>query len=491
MDKLTSKFHDNFSQSAESGKKYTYHAFWHGTKIGSFDAILNENNTDFDWKGYTDPYCKALFSHDPHTGLPWFIRNALPDNAVFRHLKQNSQLSYLDNGTRHLSNLTILREDKIQGHNMVVDILDGRLTDFTSDDGTFEGTYKNFQIDDLNDDELPEQFSQFWKNPETPRFSGEELKLPATLQGDGTLTPGTSEQFTHFIKFPAGRMRESWGFNEWMCMELSEAISLPTAPHAMLDLGDDKPPAYIVERYDIPGGDNIESGCRFMTQDFCTLARHSSSHSDRYKGTIERIGDNLRSKSSNPEEDAVDLYKRTILSWALGDDDFHRKNVSMLFYLRDGEKSFSSARLAPTYDVTSEIWIKKQNHNTALLTAGRRANFAEKHWLQLAQEFGIQPDEARNILTDTLETLAEKSVQISNNIPAIAAKHSSCVFAAQRITTLIHQNTKSLDMDISVPEWSDIESPSHPRKIRRGKIRLDYSAYIEHSSGSPQQSPSG
>lgn len=421
---------------------------WHDQNIGSFTI----HDDELKWEGYADPKFENLFNKRESDGMPYFLVNMHPDNKLYELLDQDDQVSYITAGLRFLSNI-VMSKNCPYDHPVKMDRLE---TDFRRhiENGTFSGTYTGpFPVD--TDEDLAEQLKDYWRNRHVPRFSGAEIKLPATLHEYGVLQPAITTPFTHIIKFPNGSGQEGWGFNEWMSLELSEAAGLKTAPHALLPLGKDKPPAVLVERFDIPATPATVDHNYFLIQDFCTLA--GMEPDDKGRGSLEQVAKVMRQVSTNPEADIEDLFRRAILSVTINDGDMHRKNIAMLFEYNPAEERYVSVRMSPTYDVTSEIWQSDLEQKQTLTIQGKTAGIRPKVLLGFAKTIGMTEERAQEILTMTTEQIAARAVEIARNMPEEAKKHDCCKFTANRIATIAVKNAALLGAPI--PQWDSVEAP--------------------------------
>lgn len=422
---------------------------WYGQKIGSFEVVDGDS---IKWDGYADPKFANLFTQRESDGMPYFLANMHPDNELYELLEQDDQVTYIMGGLRFLSNLVISKNCPFD-HPVQTDQLQ---TDFPRyvQDGTFNGIYTGpFPID--SGEGLADQLKDYWRNRHVPRFSGAEIKVPATLHEYGVLQPAITTPFTHIIKFPTGSGAEGWGFNEWMSLELSEAAGLKTAQHALLPLGKDNPPAVLVERFDIPGKARNVQHNMFLIQDFCTLA--GMGPDDKGLGSMEQVAKVMKQLSTNPQADLEDLFRRAILSVTINDGDMHRKNIAMLFEYNPEEERYVSVRMSPTYDVTSEIWQYDSEQKQTLSLQGKTSGIKAKTMMGFAKAIGLPEDRAQDILTETTTRIAARAVEIARNMPAEAAKHECCQFTAGRIATFAVRNTQMLGG--TAPAWDPVEAP--------------------------------
>ena len=447
----------NFDNVNLDGATLPLNLYWYGDKVGSF----NLTQDGVDWQGYSDDKYRNMFVCREEDGAPQFLVNLHPDNAVFKMIGNGHQKEFISSGLRYLSNLSI-SSDACKCPGAQKDVLKGKLEDFTRDHEFIGNLSMDFKVESIEPDKLAKQVSKYWSNRGLSRFSGAEIKLPASLSEDGTLqTPSGDQEFTHLIKFPSTGGQEGWGVNEWMCLEISRRIGLETAEASLLKFDENLPPALVVERFDIPKSAEDDNN-RYLIQDFCSLAGIDSvsgfdAMSGRTAGNMEEIGRTMSQYSKDPEQDYKTLIKRTLLSWVLGDNDMHRKNFSMLFEGASDEASFSQASLAPVYDVTSEVWRQPQEHNMVLPLSGKTKGLKEQSFVNLAKNYGIDEDDARGLIRETVETIAKEAVNIANNLPDIAQQSPEGLFNAGRIATFAVNMARRWGYE--TPEWSDVGLP--------------------------------
>ena len=435
------KIANTFGQGCDEGFE-CFTVFWHGDPVGEFsfdrDGIIH-------WQGFLNDKYAEFLEIDEQTGVPIFLTNLLPENKVFELLDQMQQKDYIAKGIRFLSNLRIApgraKDLKHSFHQKQDDVLTAKLEDFTDSDGTFKGRYASSAVpQNLDQDTLSLFVAQYWKDRNLPRFSGAEIKIPVNLNPDGDVTlAGESKSFTHILKFPVKGHYAAWGVNEWMCMELSDAVGLQTAPHALIDIGVGNWPAYIVERFDIHDKDSVDNGRVFLAeQDFCTLCHLPPS--EKFSGTLESVAKAVKSHSSDWEADREVLFKRILLSWLVGDVDMHRKNLAMMFEYNN-ETGETTAKMAPTYDVTSEIY---RPGNMPLLMSGKTV-INQKSALRFATQcLGMSREDAYDILEHMCQQAADRALEIQENPPKSAIDNDECMYAIDRIVNNVCDRVKTL-----------------------------------------------
>lgn len=451
---------------------HTVTVCWYRQVIGSMTATEN----GLVWNGYDTPEMEKFFGEFLPTresdGMPQFLVNIMPENTVFEKLGIESQVDYLSSGLRFPSN-TLVSGNSPFDLPFSNDYLTANLADHTDEQGVFTGSYQGKPPKSLEEDALAEELSTIWKNRYVPRYSGAEMKIPVTLQEQGELQKAISTPFTHFLKLPNEGLKEGWGVNEWMCMQLCEATGLPTAKHALIEIDDRLPPAYITERFDI--NDESKRGVtRRMMQDFCTLAGMrplNDLHPDARKegksaGSLESCAKTLRKFSSDPEADVEALFKRSLVSYTVGDEDMHRKNISMIFRYDVQTGELIEGKMSPAYDITAEIHKRNENIEVTLPMGNKKNNIKLKTLMSCAKSMGIPEDRASEIIEDTMTKIAARAVEIANNPPELAVKTDMCKFTVHRIASIAVARTKA--MGFETPEWENVDPVKVPAS-RQGR----------------------
>ncbi len=456
-----------FRKAASPGGKDMVHVCWYGEAVGH--AYIDEQE-GLVWGGYDNDSMQSLFgAHLPcreSDGMPWFLANLWPDNDMFSILGHKDQISYITGGLKFPANITISRNAPWD-HPVRNDYLLTSLENHIDDHGVFTGRMMRKLPKSLEENELAHELSSLWKNRHVPRYSGKEIKIPMTLHEEGELQSAITSPFTHFLKFPNAGLREGWGVNEWMCMELCAATGLPTAKHALVPLGDNPPPAYMTERFDIDPLTH-RGNKRYLIQDFCTLSGmrpldqlHPDSNKEgKAAGSLEQVAKIVKQYSSSPQDDVENLFKRTLVSIAVADSDMHRKNISMIFEYDADRNELLSGHLAPAYDITSEIHQEEDRHGMVLPMAGKRKAFSRKSLISFGRNIGIDPERAEQIIDHTFEAIAVRAVDIARNLPPEARHSEMCVYTAQRIATIAVE--KARHMGVATPDWEPVSRRREP-----------------------------
>lgn len=433
--------------------------YWYDTQIG----ILTKDGKDTTWISSSPQYFR-IFDVQDASQEPAVIKNLQPEGWLFDVLNFRDQWTYLKEGLCFLSNLRIVdpQHEKIFLESAPKDVLEGRLSSFSREDAIFSGNYQGPSRRKLEVEVESKPLATLWNDRAMPRLSGAQMKLPMCLHKDGSLLPalGAEHSFTHLLKLPREGVLQSLGAVEWLCLEISERVGIKTAAHALIPLPDGLPPALLVERFDIPSSE--EDTQKILMQDFCSLA-HISPH-EKDSGSIEQCAKLLRNSSTDWEKDREAFFDRVVLSYAVGDGDMHRKNLSVLKKMENGNPEELTIEFSPVYDVVSTV-VYKNGDQMALPLNGKRHNIDHKTWAYFGKNLGMNPQEASVRALTLIANIANEAVNICNNLPPEILAHPACVHDLQRATTEMVDLAKRNGQ--AVPEWNSVYEP------KKEKLDLD------------------
>lgn len=230
------------------------------------------------------------------------------------------------------------------------------------------------------------------------------------------LKPHGTTATTHIFKPSIGRLPNGLDLthsveNEYLCLKLLDAISLPAAKAQMATYGERR--VLIVERFDRL---RTQDGrlLRLPQEDCCqalSVVPSRKYQSDGGPG-IEAILQLLRG-SDTPAEDQRTFLKAVIAFWLLGATDGHAKNFSV-FLLPGGRY-----HMTPLYDVISaqpSVDSKQIRHNQFRLAMAVGDNrhyimktIAPRHFIQTANRAGVGKEVVVSIFDELRET-AERAI---------------------------------------------------------------------------------
>jgi serine/threonine-protein kinase HipA len=171
--------------------------------------------------------------------------------------------------------------------------------------------------------------------------------------------------------------------NEALTMELARLCDLRTAEATLLPLSSGEL-VLVVKRFDRRGS------VKFAQEDFCQLVGQLTS--EKYTGSIERVGKRLRELSSTPGLDVARLFELVLFCFLTGNADMHLKNFSI--HTRDGHTS-----LTPAYDLlNTRLLIPEDREESALTINGKRRKLKNADFLALGAVLGLSPKIFKNIV---------------------------------------------------------------------------------------------
>lgn len=372
---------------------------WHSLPIGT----LSHDGFEWRWNAVKDgPTLPPVIRQNIPGRLPPFIVSLLPEGWLESVLKEHrDERALLRSGKRYMSNITIAKTaDELAA--LPADLLKYKLAAFTKD-GLFTGSYEGPGRSKIERD-FEHRLAALYKNADTPRLSGVQIKAPMSLEANGRLSPSVAASFTHILK-PAGTGGfEALPLIEWIGLSLARAVGLPVPDAALVRMPDGMPPALLVERFDIR--EQADDPRWLAMEDMCSaldLAPH-----DKYTGTIERVARATRAMSSAPDDDLLILLGRVLFAWLIADGDLHLKNMAFLKTAKKGEAVFTSVRLAPVYDaLTTRVFPGLEHDRMALKLGGRDERLRRSDFIALATLAGMRAGDANKTIDDVLQRLPD------------------------------------------------------------------------------------
>jgi serine/threonine-protein kinase HipA len=219
---------------------------------------------------------------------------------------------------------------------------------------------------------------------------GAQRKISASLvtneAGKGRITVMGTGSLGQFIVKPEHPQIPTFPVNEHLAMTLSRVAGIPTAECALL-LGPDGKLAYITKRFDreLRNG-KLES---LAMEDFGQIFGRTRD-SAKYKESFNKIGGFLREKSKHRLLDVTQLFGQVFLSYLIGNNDFHLRNISVF-------TSGNVPRLTPAYDVTiTQLIDAEPDQDLTLPIMGKRANLKRSDWIEFGNSLGLNAKAVEN-----------------------------------------------------------------------------------------------
>ncbi len=169
--------------------------------------------------------------------------------------------------------------------------------------------------------------------------------------------------------------------NEDLTMNLAALFGIETAEHSLIRLKTGEL-AYITKRFDRVNGQKLP------LEDMCQLTETLTSQ--KYRGSMEKVGRHIDRFSSNPGIDKLTLFTLSLFSYISGNADMHLKNFSLL------TTETGRIRLAPAYDLLStKLAMPEDKEDMALTLNAKKNNFRREDFEAFAAYLGI-PSVARD-----------------------------------------------------------------------------------------------
>lgn len=190
-------------------------------------------------------------------------------------------------------------------------------------------------------------------------IQGVQKKLSAQLR----IKAGCFEivdQNGHYILKPQSDIYPELPQNEAITMSLAKTIGLETPVHGLV-YSKDNSMTYFIKRFDRAGHNK-----KLALEDFAQLSgvdRHT-----KYNSSMEKVITVIENYCTFPKIELLKLFKLTLFSFLVGNEDMHLKNFSLI--TRD-----KKITLSPAYDLlNSTIAQKNAKEELALPIRGRKNN---------------------------------------------------------------------------------------------------------------------
>jgi len=212
--------------------------------------------------------------------------------------------------------------------------------------------------------------------------------------------------------------------NEDLTMHLATLLDIATAEHSLIRLQSGEL-AYLTRRFD-----RIERE-KLALEDMCQLTETLTS--DKYRGSMEKIGRQIALFSTQPGLDAIRFFELALFSFLTGNADMHLKNFSLL------TNTANETSLSPAYDlVSTKIAIPEDKEDMALTINGRKRKVKKADFDLFASHLKIPARAIQNIYK-----------KFSNGLPAVLACIDTSFLLEKEQThykALIRENAAKLEL---------------------------------------------
>ncbi|HMB96979.1 MAG TPA: HipA domain-containing protein [Balneolaceae bacterium] len=160
---------------------------------------------------------------------------------------------------------------------------------------------------------------------------------------------------THFAQVPE---------NEDVTMRMASAAGIEVPFHALI-YNKEMKLVYVIRRFDRVG----KSG-KIHVEDFAQVA--GKSRETKYKYSMEKVATLIEDYCTFPVVEKLKLFRLTLFSYLIGNEDMHLKNFSLIH-------KENKIELSPAYDLlNSTIVLSNPQEELALPLKGIKSNFTHK-----------------------------------------------------------------------------------------------------------------
>lgn len=191
--------------------------------------------------------------------------------------------------------------------------------------------------------------------------------------------------------------------NEDLTMRLAEVVGISVPLHGLL-YSQDGSMTYFIRRFD-----RIGHGKKLHIEDFAQLS--GESRDTKYRSSMEKVAKIIDLFCSFPAIEKVKLFRQTLFSFLVGNEDMHLKNFSLI--LQDDK-----VELSPAYDlINSTLVIVAPKEEMALPIRGRKNQLNPEDLIQYfaLNHLSLSPAIVKNVLDDFKKVLPLWKNQIRNS----------------------------------------------------------------------------
>lgn len=182
----------------------------------------------------------------------------------------------------------------------------------------------------------------------------------------------------YIFKPPSDRFREM-PENEHVTMRIAESFGIQVVPSSLIRLLSGEL-SYITKRVD-----RSQTGTKIHMLDMFQITEAF----DKYRSSLEKVGNALGSYSSNTLLDKIFYFDLVISSFITGNNDMHLKNFSMI----EGPSGWI---LSPAYDLLNvAIIFPDDPEELALTLVGKKKKLKREHFEQLGNGLGLTPKQIK------------------------------------------------------------------------------------------------
>ena len=170
--------------------------------------------------------------------------------------------------------------------------------------------------------------------------------------------------------------------NEHVTMRIAEAFGIRVVPSSLIRLASGEL-SYIIKRID-----RTDMGEKIHMLDMVQITEAS----DKYKSSMEKVGQALHSYSDNTTLDKVFYLELSMFCFLTGNSDMHLKNFSMI-------ESRTGWLLAPAYDLLNVAIVNPEDtEELALTLEGKKKKFKREHFERLGKGMELTEKQIQGVV---------------------------------------------------------------------------------------------
>lgn len=394
----------------------SFRVYWHKEPV----ATLQDDGHIWSFEYDDDIEVQLSVNEKKGRGsAPSFLLSILPEGQR-RGTKMDEKMPYFHDGHRYISNITVQPIGKGKQNDIIVDIIDGELSKYTSGLLQFLGNPTASVRKSMAD---IEELDIAIQNPHQPRVSGMQMKLAANLSQNGTLDSANHKAFTHIIKTVGkDELYSSFCSMEWFSLTVAKGCGLNVENFAIADLGG-RGPSLVVERFDLKK--DLNDPRMILAEDFWSIAGHTDTQR-KFHGELMEVADSLMKVSTNPKDDARHLLSQVIFSWLTNNSDLHLKNLLIVKEAPSAKSAFSSIRLSPMYDVLCTSVYGEFSETSAIRLGGTRHHTLDG-FRALGKRMGVPAAETERMVESLCVSVIMWSKKVSKSLPEVIKSHEVSV----------------------------------------------------------------
>ena len=189
--------------------------------------------------------------------------------------------------------------------------------------------------------------------------------------------------------------------NESLSMKLAEAAGIETPLNGLV-YSKDGSRTYFVKRFDRYGRNK-----KLALEDFAQLA--GKNRDTKYDSSLEKIVEIVDEYCTFPILEKIELFKRVLFNYIIGNEDMHLKNYSLITI--DG-----TVKLAPAYDfVNTTVALKNPREESALPLRGRKSRINRSDLLDYlaGEKMGLNEKQINSVNTSLVNSISKWKKLIS------------------------------------------------------------------------------